>query len=88
MDVYYTQKWIRLRDRRLAALYWLGLSAVAVAVVVQVGLEKAYLEYDDESIGIVRPRLKRPALLNFSSAADYAYCHEERKGMEDNCVIW
>lgn len=88
MDVYYTQKWIRLRDRRLAALYWLGLFAVAVAVVVQVGLEKAYLEYDDESIGIVRPRLKRPPLLNFSSAADYAYCHEERKGMEDNCVIW
>ena len=86
MDIYYTQKWVGLRDRRLATLYYLGLLLVTVTLVCQLGWQQAYVDWDHEISGIVRPRLKLPRQTTrggLSSAAD-AHCNATRK----LCEIW
>ena len=52
-------------------------------------LRQAYLEYDDEISGIVRTRLKCPAL-NAASAAAYHYCAGRGSGPANvsACEVW
>jgi hypothetical protein len=85
MDIYYTHKWVGLRDRRLATLYYLGLLLVTVTLVGQLGWQQAYVDWDHDISGVVRPRLKLPPTTSggLSSAAD-AHCNATRK----QCETW
>ena len=72
MDTYYTQKWVGLRDKRLATLYYLGLLLVTSMLLVRLGWQQAYVEWDHEISGVVRPRLKAPAPA--AHERERAYC--------------
>jgi len=96
MDTYYTQKWVGLRDKRLATLYYLGLLLVTVTLFVRLGWQQAYVDWDHEISGVVRPRLKTPA----QPAQDRgrAYCAhaaeggttaaESQKRRSTHCETW
>ena len=72
MDTYYTQKWVGLRDKRLATLYYLGLLLVTSMLLVRLGWQQAYVDWDHEISGVVRPRLKAPAPA--AHERERAYC--------------
>jgi len=96
MDTYYTQKWVGLRDKRLATLYYLGLLLVTSMLLVRLGWQQAYVDWDHEISGVVRPRLKAPAPA--AHERERAYCAhaapedgpvaESEKRRSTRCETW